>query len=204
MTPAEHPAPDRLRALLQGLLGAEEAVALESHLEGCAHCADVASRVEIHDDAILADLRVAVASSVSAAPSPAGGEVIGGRYRLLHLIGEGGMGAVWMAEQLEPLNRLVAIKFIRESVSSPTSLARFTFEREALARMDHPGIARVLDAGVLEHGPRRPYVVMELVEGVPITTFCNQHRLGLRDRLELMTGICQAVLHAHHKGVIHR
>jgi serine/threonine protein kinase/tetratricopeptide (TPR) repeat protein len=132
-----------------------------------------------------------------------------GPYRLLRLIGEGGMGAVWMAEQTEPVRRLVAVKVIKPGMDSARIIARFETERQALALMDHPNIARVLDAGTTtaESGcvsAGRPYFVMELVEGIPLTRYCDEHRLSLRQRLELFVGVCQAVQHAHHKGVIHR
>ncbi len=124
-----------------------------------------------------------------------------GPYRLLERIGEGGMGVVWVAQQLEPVKRKVAIKLIREGMDSRAVLARFEAERQALAVMDHPNIARVLDGG-LHRG--RPFFVMELVKGVPITQFCDQRKLTLRDRLELFMPVCQAIQHAHQKGIIHR
>jgi len=130
-----------------------------------------------------------------------GGTAIG-PYRLLEPIGEGGMGTVWMAEQTEPVKRLVAVKLIKAGMDSAQVVARFEAERQALALMDHPNIARVLDAGATSAG--RPYFVMELVEGVPITQYCDGHRLTPRERLELFIPICQAVQHAHQKGVIHR
>ncbi|QEH32771.1 Serine/threonine-protein kinase PknB [Aquisphaera giovannonii] len=132
-------------------------------------------------------------------------EEVGGRigpYRLLQAIGEGGMGSVFMAEQTAPVKRLVALKVIKAGMDSRQVLARFEAERQALALMDHPNIARVLDAGATEHG--RPYFVMELVRGVPITSFCDDRRLTPRERLELFIPVCQAVQHAHQKGVIHR
>lgn len=125
-----------------------------------------------------------------------------GSYKLLEQIGEGGMGAVWMAQQTEPVRRLVAIKLIKAGMDSGQVIARFEAERQALALMDHPHIAKVFDAGTTVAG--RPYFVMELVKGVPITRFCDERRLSLRERLELFLPVCQAVQHAHQKGIIHR
>jgi WD40 repeat protein/serine/threonine protein kinase len=129
------------------------------------------------------------------------GTVIG-PYKLLEQIGEGGMGTVWMAEQTEPIQRRVAVKVVKEGMDSRQVLARFEAERQALALMEHPHIARVLDAGRTPSG--RPYFVMELVKGQPITQYCDEKRLGVRERLELFGDVCRAVQHAHQKGVIHR
>jgi serine/threonine protein kinase len=112
------------------------------------------------------------------------------------------MGVVWAAEQTDPIRRAVALKVVRPGVSSPAAVERFVAERQALALMDHPNIARVLDAGCSADG--HPYVAMELVPGGPITEFCEVRRLGLRERLDLFVAVCRAVQHAHHKGVIHR
>ena len=125
-----------------------------------------------------------------------------GPYKLLQQIGEGGMGTVYMAEQTHPVQRKVALKLIKAGMDSRQVSARFEAERQALALMDHPNIAKVLDAGMTDTG--QPYFVMELVKGVPITDYCDQHRLSPRERLELFVPICQAVQHAHQKGVIHR
>ena len=125
-----------------------------------------------------------------------------GPYKLLQPIGEGGMGTVYMAEQLRPVRRTVAVKLIKAGINSRQVLARFGAERQALALMDHPNIAKVFDAGTTDDG--RPYFVMELVKGIPITRFCDERRLTLRQRLELAIPVCQAVQHAHQKGVIHR
>src|SRR5262249_18009268 len=123
------------------------------------------------------------------APSPVGA-TLAGRYRLLEQIGDGGMGAVWMAEQREPVKRLVAVKRIKPGMDSGAVLARFEAERQALALMDHPNIARVFDAGTTPDG--RPFFVMELVKGVPITRFCDDRRLSPRERLLLFVPVCQA------------
>jgi serine/threonine protein kinase len=157
-----------------------------------------------------------------------------GPYKLLQVIGEGGMGVVYMAEQTEPVERRVALKIIKPGMDSRQVIARFEAERQALAMMDHPNIAKVLDAGtvgegvraqgsevrgqetrqdeanltpdsrLLTPGPGRPYFVMELVKGVPITRYCDEKHLTLKGRLELLLPVCLAVQHAHQKGIIHR
>jgi len=132
---------------------------------------------------------------------PVGGVWIG-PYQLLDVLGEGGMGTVYRAEQVEPVRRQVALKLIRKGLDSPQILARFMMERQALAMMDHTNIARVLDAGNADDG--RPYFALELVQGVPITDYCDQNRLNLRERLRLFIPVCQAIQHAHQKGIIHR
>jgi WD40 repeat protein/serine/threonine protein kinase len=125
-----------------------------------------------------------------------------GRYKLLEKIGEGGFGVVYVAEQREPVRRRVALKIIKLGMDTRQVVARFEAERQALAMMDHPNIAKVLDAGALENG--RPYFVMELVRGVKITDFCDQAKLSTNERLGLFVLVCQAVQHAHQKGIIHR
>ena len=139
------------------------------------------------------------------AEEPLAGEGTGtviGPYKLLQHIGEGGMGAVFMAEQIHPVQRKVALKIIKPGMDSRQVIARFEAERQALAMMDHVNIARVLDAGATESG--RPYFVMELVHGVPITQYCDDNHLTPRERLELFVPVCQAIQHAHQKGIIHR
>jgi serine/threonine protein kinase len=125
-----------------------------------------------------------------------------GPYKLLEPIGEGGMGTVWMAEQLEPVRRLVALKVIKAGMDSAQVIARFEAERQALALMDHPHIAKVLDAATTAAG--RPYFVMELVKGIPITKYCDERRLTPAQRLALFVSVCEAIQHAHQKGIIHR
>ena len=125
-----------------------------------------------------------------------------GAYRLLQKLGEGGCGVVYMAEQDQPIRRRVALKIVKLGMDTKNVIARFEAERQALALMDHPNIARVLDAGATETG--RPYFVMELVYGVKITEYCDQNRVGMRERLGLFIQVCNAVQHAHQKGIIHR
>jgi serine/threonine protein kinase len=125
-----------------------------------------------------------------------------GPYRLLEKLGEGGFGAVWAAEQTRPIRRRVALKIIKEGMDTRQVVARFEAERQALAMMDHPNIAKVFDAGATDAG--RPYFVMELVRGVPITQYCEENRLSPRERIALLVPVCQAIQHAHQKGVIHR
>ena len=135
------------------------------------------------------------------APSEEPGQCVG-PYRLLQKLGEGGMGAVWVAEQEQPVKRRVALKLIKPGMDSERVLARFGAERQALALMDHTNIAKVFDAGTTPAG--RPYFAMELVKGVPITRYCDELHLSIRERLGLFVDVCRAVQHAHQKGVIHR
>src|SRR5207244_1707411 len=130
------------------------------------------------------------------------GSIVAGRYKLLEAIGEGGMGEVWVADQLEPIRRRVALKVIKPGMDSRSVLGRFEAERQALALMDHPNIAKVFDAGTTDDG--RPYFVMELVRGMPVTEFCDKSHLSPEARLNLFIDVCHAIQHAHHKGLIHR
>lgn len=125
-----------------------------------------------------------------------------GSYRLLQLIGQGGMGEVWLAEQKAPVRRRVALKLIKAGMDSREVVARFESERQALAVMDHPAIAKVFDAGTTLQG--RPYFVMEYVAGISITGYCDQHKLSMRERLHLFVQVCEGVQHAHQKAIIHR
>jgi WD40 repeat protein/serine/threonine protein kinase len=186
--------------------------------EACGHDVDLRQRAErllrLHDDAGSFLQKPPVPPGVTGAFSPAPGDEAAradgreapgtriGPYKLLQQIGEGGMGAVWMAEQQEPVRRRVALKVIKVGVDTAQVVARFDVERQALALMDHPNIARVLDAGTTQSG--RPFFVMDLVKGTPITEYCDEHRLTPRQRLELFVQACQALQHAHQKGVIHR
>jgi tetratricopeptide (TPR) repeat protein len=176
--------------------------------EACAGQPELRRRVEA---LLQAHREAGTAPDQAHAEDPAGseedtaaaraGDVLG-PYKLLEVIGEGGMGAVWMAEQREPVRRKVALKLIKAGMDSRQVVARFEQERQALALMDHPNIAKVFDAGVSPDG--RSYFVMELVKGVPITRYCDAHRLTPRQRLELFVQVCCAVQHAHQKGIIHR
>ncbi|MEZ6127692.1 MAG: WD40 repeat domain-containing serine/threonine protein kinase [Planctomycetaceae bacterium] len=129
-------------------------------------------------------------------------DMIGGRYKLLELIDKGGMGAVWLAEQREPVRRKVAIKLIKPGMDSQEILVRFEAERQALALMEHENIAKVFDGGMTDTG--RPYFAMEYVNGEPITDYCDRHHLSLEARLSLFISVCRAVQHAHQKGIVHR
>jgi TPR repeat protein/tRNA A-37 threonylcarbamoyl transferase component Bud32 len=140
-----------------------------------------------------------IASLISASEKP--GDRIG-RYKLLQEIGEGGMGTVWMAEQEEPVRRRIALKVIKLGMDTKQVIGRFEAERQALAMMDHPNIAKVLDAGATDNG--RPFFVMELVKGIPITKYCDDNKVGTKERLELFIEVCRAIQHAHQKGIIHR
>src|SRR5688572_20427913 len=126
--------------------------------------------------------------------------VLIGRYKLLQPIGEGGFGSIWMAEQQEPMVRRVALKVIKLGMDTRQVIARFEAERQALAMMEHPNIAKVLDAGATASG--RPYFVMELVKGVPITQYCDENKLPPRERLRLFVSVCNAGQHAHQRGII--
>jgi serine/threonine protein kinase len=140
-------------------------------------------------------------ASLIGPPDPLEGSLIG-NYKLLQRIGEGGFGVVYMAEQVEFVHRKVALKIIKAGMDTKQVIARFEAERQALAMMEHPNIARVLDVGETSEG--RPYIVMELVKGMPITSYCHQHKLDIDQRIELFLQVCSAVQHAHVKGVIHR
>ena len=125
-----------------------------------------------------------------------------GPYHLLQPIGSGGMGEVWLAEQRQPVRRRVAIKLIKAGMDTREVVARFESERQALALMEHPNIAKVFEAGATPQG--RPYFVMEYVTGLPITEYCDKHRMTLRERLALFVQVCEGVQHAHQKAIIHR
>jgi eukaryotic-like serine/threonine-protein kinase len=176
--------------------------------EACGGDPGLRARVEAllaaheNPDSFLEPCRAGLVPTVDEpAVSERPGAVIG-PYKLLEPIGEGGFGVVFMAEQLQPLRRKVALKVLKPGMDTRQVVARFEAERQALALMDHPNIAKVLDAG--QTGSGRPYFVMDLVKGLPITEFCDQSRLTPRERLELFADVCRAVQHAHQKGVIHR
>jgi serine/threonine protein kinase/tetratricopeptide (TPR) repeat protein len=188
----ELPPKDR-GAYLDGACG--EDTALRERLEALLHKHDRAG-------SFLEKPELDVRSTTEEQPmSERPGTVIGS-YKLLEQIGEGGFGVVFMAEQLQPVRRKVALKVLKPGMDTGQVVARFEAERQALALMEHPNIARVFDGGGTASG--RPYFVMELVKGLPITDFCDQNQLPVRERLELFINVCQAVQHAHQKGVIHR
>jgi WD40 repeat protein/serine/threonine protein kinase/Flp pilus assembly protein TadD len=175
--------------------------------EACGEDRALADRIEalLHAHAEGGSFLDAPTEIADARPEDSPGEAPGtriGPYTLLRPIGEGGMGAVFVAEQTQPVQRRVALKVVRPGMDSRLVLARFEAERQALALMDHPNIAKVLDAGTTTNN--RPYFVMELIDGMPITEYCNRECLSVRRRLELFVPICQAVQHAHQKGIIHR
>jgi serine/threonine protein kinase/Flp pilus assembly protein TadD len=188
----KNPSPDERAAFLDRACGGNDELRRSVEL-----------LLRAHDKAggFLADSPAPVGVTVDRPIAECPGTVIG-PYKLIQQIGEGGMGTVWMAQQTEPLRRLVAVKVIKAGMDSRQVIARFEAERQALALMDHANIARVLDAGTSSAG--RPYFVMDLVKGVPITKYCDEHHLTPRQRLELFVPVCQAVQHAHQKGIIHR
>ncbi len=196
---------DRFLAALQIQPEVERQKWLEEH---CSDDAQLKQRVQALLDAHDATEGFGGADSMPPPPGHSStgpvypGNLLAGRYKLLEPIGEGGMGTVWLAEQIEPVRRRVAIKLVKAGMDSRQVLARFEAERQALALMDHPNIAKVLDGGITAEG--RPFFVMEYVKGIPLTEYCDKHQLTLRDRLELMVPICQAIQHAHQKGIIHR
>jgi len=189
----ELPRSERARYLAEACAGDD---ALRDRIEALLRAHDAAGTLLEH--APGEDLRHA-ADEAAAAEQP--GTMIG-RYKLLQKIGEGGCGTVFMAEQEEPVRRKVALKVIKLGMDTKEVIARFEAERQALALMDHPNIARVLDAGATAAG--RPFFVMELVHGTPITRYCDEHSLSTAARLELFSQVCHAVQHAHQKGIIHR
>ena len=148
------------------------------------------------------DMERLIAGLEQTGPGDAIGAVLAGKYKVTAQIGEGGMGIVYLAEQMHPVRRTVALKLIKPGIDSKEVLARFDAERQALALMDHPNIVRVLDAGAAPSG--RPFFVMEHVKGVPITQYCDDNKLTIEDRLHLFTQVCNAIQHAHHKGIVHR
>ncbi|MEO7317467.1 MAG: serine/threonine-protein kinase, partial [Chthoniobacteraceae bacterium] len=158
---------------------------------------------EAADDLVKTDtpLSPEVEAELARLKPEEGGEMIG-PYKLREQIGEGGFGTVWVADQEKPVRRRVALKIIKMGMDTKEVIARFEQERQALAMMDHPNIAKVLDAGATQYG--RPFFVMELVRGVKITDYCDDQQLSTQERIELFITVCQAVQHAHQKGIIHR
>jgi WD40 repeat protein/tRNA A-37 threonylcarbamoyl transferase component Bud32 len=183
---------------LEAAQGVLEATALDADAEAQAQAAGSAG--DSIEPSLPAPGPVKTLVVDPSATEEPGGRI--GRYKLLEKIGEGGFGTVYVAEQKEPVKRRVALKIIKLGMDTRQVVARFEAERQALALMDHPNIARVLDAGATDTG--RPYFVMELVKGVPITRYCDQAKLGTRERLDLFIKVCHAIQHAHQKGIIHR
>ena len=167
---------------------------------GCLGCGGKLNDGGVCPNCVLAS--EAGTQSLSAPPTVTEDSRWFGPYRTLRLLGEGGMGTVYLAEQREPIHRQVALKVVKHGLDSREVIARFESERQALAMMDHPNIARVLDAGATESGV--PYFAMEYVRGTPITEYCDRHRLTTRQRLEIFCDVCNAIHHAHQRGVIHR
>ncbi|MCU0866502.1 MAG: serine/threonine-protein kinase [Planctomycetes bacterium] len=201
--------PDRIKELFLAAIelptGERAAFLARACAGDDAMLAELLELLAAHDDAgsFLAEPGGAVRAAVGAAAEVAesAGETIGA-YKLVERIGEGTFGTVWVAEQREPVRRAVALKILKAGMDTAQVVARFEQERQALAVMAHPNIAQVFDAGTTKHG--RPFFVMELVKGVPLTDYVRQHRLSLQARLELFVQVCRAVQHAHGKGVIHR
>jgi serine/threonine protein kinase len=192
----EFPDPEARRAFLDDACGTDQGLRqqVESLLAAGERAGNFLERPAILDEPLdqTTDAPVLIEA----------GRVIGGRYKLLEKIGIGGMGAVWMAEQIEPVQRRVAVKLIKPGMDSARVICRFEAERQALALMDHPNIAKVLDGGATPDG--RPFFVMELVKGTPITAYCDDKKLPIDDRLTLFADVCKAVQHAHQKAIVHR
>jgi serine/threonine protein kinase/WD40 repeat protein len=198
-----NPSAPKLESLFEAAIALDSAEARASFLDR--ECPDPQMRREV--ESLLAGhdqpdtVFTAKTIRVEMPPSEGIGSVIG-RYKLLEALGEGGFGSVWLAEQREPVRRKIALKIIKLGMDTKQIVARFEAERQALALMDHPNIAKVIDAGATDTG--RPYFVMELVRGIPITRFCDENNLPTLERLELFIKVCQAIQHAHQKGIIHR
>jgi serine/threonine protein kinase/tetratricopeptide (TPR) repeat protein len=188
------PAPDVLAAFASGGLAAESRPPIEQHVSECDECLEtvgyLTSQASPHPSGDLAHPSLAAA-----------GQSIG-PYQLIRNVGEGGMGEVWEALQVSPVRRTVAVKLLKAGMDTRQIIARFDAERQVLALMQHPGIAQVFDAGITDAG--RPYFVMEYVDGIRITAYCDQANLNVHARLALFQQVCEAVQHAHQKGVIHR
>ena len=175
---------------------------LRAQVEGLLAAHDEAGTFLASPTGAGADAVARAATTLAAAPPPEAPGTRIGPYKLLQVIGEGGFGVVYMAEQEHPIQRRVALKIIKLGMDTQEVIARFEAERQALAMMDHPNIAKVFDAGATDSG--RPYFVMELVKGVPITDYCDANHLSTRERLDLFADVCKGIHHAHEKGVIHR
>jgi serine/threonine protein kinase/tetratricopeptide (TPR) repeat protein len=203
-----HARPVSIKAVFDRALEMESAGERKAYLdEACAAAPEFREKVEAllkaYDEAgsFLESPAAVLAATIDDPVTERPGTVLG-PYKLMEQIGEGGMGLVFVAEQQQPVRRKVALKVIKPGMDTRQVIARFEAERQALALMDHPNIAKVLDGGQTANG--RPYFVMELVKGVPITDYCDQNQVPIRQRLELFVDVCQAVQHAHQKGIIHR
>ena len=194
---------ERVQEIFANALERAEGTEREAYLaQACG--ADAALRAEVESLLRGHKQSMGFMKTLEAEPPDAGeapGTIIG-RYKLLQVIGEGGFGRVYMAEQVEPVRRKVALKIIKLGMDTREVIARFEAERQALALMDHPNIAQVHDGGATPTG--RPYFVMELVKGMPLTDYCDQEELPTAERLDLFIQVCHAIQHAHQKGVIHR
>ena len=199
--PAPHPR-DLFLEALEIPAPAERAAFLDGACRGDAtlRCAVEELLANHREDSFLEDPAVSM-PTVTSSPGEKPGQRIG-HYKLLQQIGEGGCGVVWMAEQEQPVRRRVALKIIKLGMDTKEVIARFEQERQALAMMEHPNIAKVFDAGATQSG--RPFFVMELVRGVKITEHCDEQQLSTKQRLSLFIQVCHAVQHAHQKGIIHR
>ncbi len=199
---------EKLEAIFEAAAALESEAHRRSYLDRACPDAELRGEVESllealkHPDSLFDQRDTDLERTLLTTPVLEQPGTIIGRYKLLQKVGEGGMGVVYMAEQTEPVTRKVALKIIKLGMDTKQVVARFEAERQALALMDHPNIARVLDAGATDTG--RPYFVMELVRGVPITEYCDRNKLSTRERLQLFIPVCQAIQHAHQKGVIHR
>ena len=211
MNTNECPHSSLLDQYCHNVLEHERRTAIDKHLATCRNCRSRVDDLELANNTVDShDLSEQGSLSqharhLDATMAPDDKETIGnwiGPYKLLEVVGEGGMGQVYRAEQREPVKRIVALKVIKAGMDTRQVIARFEAERQALALMDHPNIAKVLDAGTTPQG--RPFFAMEFVAGQSITQFCDQHKLNIKRRLELFQKVCQAIQHAHQKGIIHR
>jgi RIO-like serine/threonine protein kinase len=209
--PSMNPDPQREAALFQAAVQLT-GVARATFLDGACHGnpalrqrLEALLAADAQSEGVLAEAAPAAKATMKLDLSDAPDEAVGqtlGRYKLLERVGEGGCGVVYVAEQTEPVRRRVALKVIKLGMDTKQVVARFEAERQALAMMDHPNIAKVLDAGTTDVG--RQFFVMELVRGIRITDYCDQANLSTKERLDLFIKVCQAIQHAHQKGIIHR
>src|ERR1039458_2910357 len=173
---------------------------LRQRIEGLLQANESAGAAFLSEPAVVSAKTLVITTGMVHVTEKAGDKI--GRYKLREQIGEGGCGVVYVAEQEEPVRRRVALKVIKLGMDTRQVVARFEAERQALALMDHPNIAKVLDAGATDTG--RPYFVMEVVRGIKITDYCDKNNLSTEERLKLFIQVCSAIQHAHQKGIIHR